>query len=160
MIDEVRRLIVGTSHRGGIPRSALGERVIESLGDHRAHRKIEGGVGVVLGRLAGGHPDGPQLVCVVAEQRCVEIVGHDAGVQRQPAAVGVHHLPVAELFRPAVGEEMRGTRLARASAHGECRDEQHQTTDRQRSRAIQLLGSSIAASLGNSHWKDAVSTFG
>ena len=45
-------------------------------------------------------------------------------------------------------------------AQGERCDEQHQSKTRQRPRATQLLGSSIAASLGSSHWKDAVSTFG
>jgi hypothetical protein len=160
MIDEIRRLIVGASHRGGAPSGAFRQRIIEGFGDHRAHREIEGGIGVVLGRCTGGHPDGPQLMSVVAEQRGIEIVGHDARVEGQTAAVGIDHLPVAQLFRPAVGKEMRGTCLARARAQGERCDEQHQSITRQRPRATQLLGSSIAASLGNSHWKDAVSTFG
>jgi hypothetical protein len=62
-------------------RCALGLRVIKGLAQDRADRKVERVLIAVACGLAGRHPHRSQLVRVVAEQRCVQVIRQDAAAQ-------------------------------------------------------------------------------
>src|SRR4029077_18578317 len=107
LAGKVPRLVVGTQHRGITAGSTW---IVKSLADDGADGKVETLHTLVFGADAGRHPDGAQLVRIVAEERRVQIVGYDALVQCEACAVAKDDMPFAQALRPALGKKMHRRR--------------------------------------------------